>query len=261
MATKPKTATTPTTKASGQTRFGRRYQTNVLASRYARVLWGDKATLLLLLGQAPLIGWLCTLVWNTGRATPSLYFVLCLASIWFGCINACREIVKERNIVERERFFGLSMASYVASKFMILAVLGLAQVLLLQIAVQWEVALKGPFLLHSLALWGACWCGIALGLLVSAFARRQERAVGAIPLILMPQILFSEMVIPKEAFSDLVSFLEKLQPVSWSWRVCEQLSGTDTSGWEVLGSLLVLVAFGGLLLALVILTMLRRRET
>ena len=40
------------------------------------------------------------------RDTPSLYFALCLSAVWFGCIGACREIIKERPIVERERLFG-----------------------------------------------------------------------------------------------------------------------------------------------------------
>ena len=53
--------------------------------------------------------------------TPSLYFVMCLSALWFGCINACREIVKERAIIERERFFGLNIIAYVGSKVWVLA--------------------------------------------------------------------------------------------------------------------------------------------
>ncbi len=123
---------------------GRRYQLKILTERYLMIQLGDLGTVALLVGQAPLIGWLCTLVWGSiGEPTKSLYFVLCLASIWFGCINACREIVKERNILERERFFGLSLAAYVGSKMAVLAGLGLLQVFLLQ--VQAVVDMVGAF--------------------------------------------------------------------------------------------------------------------
>ena len=74
------------------------------------------------MGQAPLIGWLCTIVWGSlRRDRPSLHFALCLAAVWFGCINACREIVKERSILERERLFGLSLIAYVWSRFSVLS--------------------------------------------------------------------------------------------------------------------------------------------
>ena len=37
---------------------------------------------------------------------------------------------------------------------------------------------------QTLALWGSAICGTALGLVVSAIARTQERAVGVIPLLM-----------------------------------------------------------------------------
>lgn len=240
---------------------GRRYQLKVLTERYLLVQLGDLGTLALLVGQAPLIGWLCTLVWGSiGEPTRSLYFVLCLASVWFGCINACREIVKERNVLERERFFGLSMAAYVGSKLAVLAVLGLLQVLLLQIAVEWKIALEGPFLLHTFALWGACVCGAALGLLVSALAKTQERAVGAIPLLLMPQILFSEMAIPEDMFSDVVAFIEKFMPVRWAWRVFEEGAANDPAWGAAILAVAVLAVYAAVLSVGVIAVLLRRKE-
>ncbi|MFT5683895.1 MAG: hypothetical protein ACI8RZ_004827, partial [Myxococcota bacterium] len=93
-------------------------QTRVLIDRYRACMLGDLPTLILLIAQAPFIGWLCTLVWGSVETdTPSLYFVLSLSAVWFGCINACREIVKERAIVERERLLGLSLPAYVVSRY------------------------------------------------------------------------------------------------------------------------------------------------
>ena len=236
-------------------------QYQVLSARYRACMLGDWPTLLLLLAQAPFIGWLCTLVWGSVETdTPSLYFVLCLSAVWFGCINACREIVKERAILERERLFGLSMLAYVASRFRFLAGLALAQVLLMQIAVEWTLALRGPFLLQTLALWFASLCGIGLGLLVSALSSRQERAVGAVPLLILPQILFSELAVPRETFTAAVRWGEKIMPVHWSYEVFQELAAVETAWGSALFSLAVMPFIAVLLGLLSVLALTRPRE-
>lgn len=238
-----------------------RRQATILAERYRDTLLGDMKTVLLLVAQAPFIGWLCTLVWGSiEKDTPSLYFVLCLSAVWFGCINACREIVKERAILERERFFGLSIVAYVLSKVGVLGVLGLAQVVLLQLAVEWKLNLKGPLLLQMLALFLVSLSGTGLGLVVSALARRQERAVGAVPLLILPQILFSELTIPEEHFGDVMEVVEKLMPVRWAFRVFEEGAATEPKWHLAAFALLVLVGFALVLIALATAALVPRRE-
>jgi hypothetical protein len=236
-------------------------QARLLSARYRAVMIGDWPTLLLLLGQAPLIGWLCAVVWaSVERDTPSLWFVLCLSAIWFGCINACREIVKERAILERERLFGLSLVAYVGSKLSVLSVLGLAQVVLLLGAVEWQLALRGNLVLQLLALWGASLCGTALGLAVSALSRHQERAVGAVPLLLLPQILFSEVAIPRDRFGPAVDAGEEIMPAKWAFQIFKELAALEPDWAQVA------LAFGvqGLmtagLAALTVALLVRRQE-
>jgi ABC-type multidrug transport system permease subunit len=233
----------------------------VLTARYSACLRGDPGTVLLLVGQAPLIGWLCTVVWGSiERDTPSLYFVMCLSAVWFGCISACREIVKERAILERERFFGLSLPAYTGSKFAVLAAVGLAQVVLLQGAVEWKLALKGPYLLQTAALWGASLCGVGLGLVISGLSKAQERAVGAVPLLLLPQILFSEFAIPADQFGDAVAIVEKLMPVRWAYQVFKQGAAMEPDWWTAAGSLGVLGIYALALVVLATLAITPRRE-
>lgn len=233
----------------------------VLSARYRDTLLSDAGGLTLLLAQAPLIGWLCAVVWGSiERDTPALYFVLCLAAIWFGCINACREIVKERRILERERLFGVRPRDYVLSKVRVLAVLGAAQVVLLQGTVEWHLQMRGPMVLEMLALFGASLAGTGLGLLVSALASTQERAVFAVPLLLLPQILFSELAIPGTLYSDTVSAVEKLMPVHWAYRVFEESSALEPRWHMTALFLLVLLAMGAGLVAAAIVALLPQRE-
>lgn len=242
-------------------RPARRSQAQVLAARYRACLAGDWPTVLLLVAQAPFIGWLCTVVWGSVETdTPSLRFVLCLSAVWFGCIDACREIVKERAIVERERMFGLSMTAYAWSRYSVLAWITLAQVVLLQLAVEWKLALHGPMLLEMAALWGAALCGVGLGLLVSAVSQAQERAVGAIPLLILPQILFSEFAIPRDRFGAAVEIVEWAMPVKWAYRVFAESAAKEPDWWSVAGAMLVLPGYAGLLLLLVVAALQKRRE-
>jgi len=238
-----------------------RKPSHTLAARYRDCLLSDVGGLALLLAQAPLIGWLCTVVWGSiERDTPALYFVLCLAAMWFGCINACREIVKERAILERERLFGVRPRDYVLSKVWVLAALGAAQVVLLQSTVEWRLALRGPMLVEMLALFGASLAGTGLGLVVSALATTQERAVFAVPLLLLPQILFSELAIPGNLYSNTVATVEKLMPVHWAYRVFEESAALEPRWGAVILSLLVLLAMASALVGAAIVALVPKRE-
>ena len=238
-----------------------RRQSHILAARYRDCLFGDMGGLILILAQAPLIGWLCAVVWGSIESdTPALYFVLCLSAVWFGCINACREIVKERAILERERLFGLRPRDYVVSKVWVLAALGAAQVVLLQGTVEWHLQLRGPMPLELLALFGASVAGTGLGLLVSALATTQERAVFAVPLLLLPQILFSQLAIPNNLYSDVVATVEKMMPVHWAFRVFEESAALEPRWHMVALFLVVLLAMCTVLVVAATVSLLPRRE-
>jgi ABC-type multidrug transport system permease subunit len=238
-----------------------RRQSHILAARYRDCMLGDMGSLVLVLAQAPLIGWMCAVVWGSIESdTPALYFVLCLAALWFGCINACREIVKERAILERERLFGLRPGAYVASKVWVLAAIGAVQVVLLQGTVEWHLQLRGPMPLELLALFGASLAGTGLGLLVSALATTQERAVFAVPLLLLPQILFSELAIPNNLYSDVVAAVEKVMPVHWAFRVFEESAALEPRWHMVALYLTVLLAMSAVLVVAVTLALIPRRE-
>ena len=238
-----------------------RPQSHILAARYRDCLLGDIGGFVLILAQAPLIGWLCAVVWGSIESdTPALYFVLCLSAVWFGCINACREIVKERAILERERLFGLRPRDYVVSKVWVLAAVGAAQVVLLQGTVEWHLQLRGPMPLELLALFGASVAGTGLGLLVSALATTQERAVFAVPLLLLPQILFSELAIPNNLYSDVVATVEKMMPVHWAFRVFEESAALEPRWHMVALSLVVLLAMCTVLFVAATVSLLPRHE-
>ena len=114
--------------------------------------------------------------------------------------------------------------------------------------------------LEVLALFGASVTGTGLGLLVSAIATTQERAVFAVPLLLLPQILFSEMAIPGNLYSDVVAAAEKAMPVHWAFRVFEESVALEPQWHMAVLSMIVLAGMSVLLIGASMLALIPRRE-
>jgi hypothetical protein len=68
--------------------------------------------------------------------------------------------------------------------------------------------------------------GIVVGLLISAMVKTSEMATSLVPLILIPQILFSGLVgVPKGWSTKIIG---AMMPVTWSFDEMKRLSGLDT---------------------------------
>jgi hypothetical protein len=71
--------------------------------------------------------------------------------------------------------------------------------------------------------------GIALGLFVSSIVKTSEMATSLVPLILIPQILFSGLVGVPQGVSKTVG---AIMPATWSFDQMKRLSGLDTISKE-----------------------------
>lgn len=199
-------------------------QVSILSSRYLSVIVGDLGYTLLLLAQAPIVAGLICLRWHNAPATSSLYFCLALGAIWLGCVNACREIAKERAIYERERRIGLQISAYVLSKLQVLALLAAVQCALLVGIVAHYVALSAGLVLIYVALCAAAVAGTALGLAISALANTPDMAVGLVPVVMFPQILFSKFVLSEKYLRGLACLIERCTITKWSYELLDELT-------------------------------------
>lgn len=193
-------------------------QTSLLADRYFEIVIGDWKSTLLLLIQSPVIAALIVMVWrNVSGTTKSLYFTLVLSAFWFGCIDSCREIVKERDLFLRERMFNLEIPAYVLSKVRVLLIFNLIQVGLLQGIVQANLNLRTGIVGTFVILLLATVSGTLLGLLISAVVRKSDRAVLAVPLVMLPQIVFSDFSIGASRFAGLAKTIRSFMPCQWAY--------------------------------------------
>ena len=233
-------------------RPGFKEQLDVLVSRQIAIQFGSMGTLLLMLVQAPIIGYFIGLAWRGQEAAPSTYFIMSVAAVWMGCMNACTAIVQERRIYMRERMFSLDIWSYLLSKLSVLSVIGGLQCVLL-LAVQGRLMyLKESLLAHVLfflILFMTCTAACGLGLLISSVAGTSHGAVVAVPILLLPQAIFSEVLLQQNIKNAVPSAIEKLTLTKWCYGALVNVH----QGAEFLAQakdLLALAVFLGLFLAL-----------
>ncbi|MGQ9572753.1 MAG: FHA domain-containing protein [Dehalococcoidia bacterium] len=181
----------------------------ILCQRYLEIIWRDRKTAALLLLIAPILGALDFLVWDrnlfdpvSGKATQviTMLFMVTLITILVGTITSVREIVKEDAIYRRERMVSLQVVPYVTSKIavgLLFALYSAAVLFGFKLAAvnfsHLETADLArffvPFLLGTFS-------GLLWGLLVSALAPSEDRAMLLVILVLVPQFVFSGGMVP-----------------------------------------------------------------
>ncbi len=181
----------------------------LLTRRYFTIKLKDTANTTILLLQAPIIAAIIVLVFRGelqetfGRVNyePVALFMMAISAVWFGCSNAAREIVSEQAIFRRERMVNLKLASYVLSKFTVLALLCAVQCATLLVTTHLGLDLRGNFLEMFLALLLCATSGVGMGLMLSAMTRSSEAAVALVPLLLIPQVILAGMIMPIDSLS------------------------------------------------------------
>lgn len=212
--------------------FGSIRQFFTLSRRYIEVLAKDKLNLAVIFLQAPIIALMTFLVMGSEQPRDFVYFILAIVSIWFGTAVAAREIIRERPVYRRERMFNLGIVPYLASKLFVLGLIVSLQCFLLFGPLKFfDVVGLMPMpgeLFGIPQLWATLLTGligVALGLFVSTIVRTSEMATSLVPLILVPQILFSGIVGVPAGISKVVGLT---MPSSWSFDTMKRFSTLDT---------------------------------
>jgi ABC-type multidrug transport system ATPase subunit len=201
-------------------------QLSVLVRRNLALIASDRRTVALLVLQAPILGFLFSLVargpaegvftTEEGAQGAILIWLLVVGAVWLGISNSIREIVKEFPIYRRERAVGLGIGPYLTAKALVLGSITLVQaVVLLVIGVAGQsipprddvqllpylevdpeafaqgAAFSSPWveLLIGIAL--TAFSALAFGLLVSALVRTSDQALVLLPILLAVQIVVS----------------------------------------------------------------------
>jgi ABC-type multidrug transport system ATPase subunit/pSer/pThr/pTyr-binding forkhead associated (FHA) protein len=207
----------------------------LLVSRYCKVLVRDTRTLGLMFMQAPLIAILLAFVFKTdSNFLPlSFYFCISISVIWMGGMNSVREIAREWTLIEREFRIGLSKTAYGISKIIVFCVLGVVQALAFGICLHLLFANFNLDASSGTLLCTACAAGSLLGLSISVFSRNVNMAISFLPIIFIPQIFFSGILMPFDEMpvaGTVLSHLTVSRPV---FSMFKKMSFFDQSLWRL----------------------------
>lgn len=182
----------------------------ILLMRQWAILRSDWKNLLLALGQPVFIALLVTWV---SKESPLALFFAYIATLWFGCGNAAQEIVKELPMFRRERLIGLGRHEYLLAKFISLARITIIQGLLLYGVMQITAGgLKGSIGWQVAGLVLTATASVGIGLAISSLSRSVLQAVMLVPLVLIPQILFSGFTPSAGDMKDGPYLVSRLMP-------------------------------------------------
>jgi ABC-type multidrug transport system ATPase subunit len=139
-------------------------------------------------------------------------FVFTCAAIWVGLSSSLQEIVKESAIYLRERLVNLELIPYLGSKVVILGGLALLQTLLMVGVILFGFKSPEPNLISwqlgvGITTFLTLLTSMSLGLVVSALVKNSEQANSALPLLLLPQIIFSGVLFKMEGIASKISWL------------------------------------------------------
>lgn len=204
-------------------------QLDILTDRTLAIQAGSAGTLLALLCQAPAIGAFIGLAWRDAEPTAPAHFVMTIAALWMGCMNSCTAIVQERAVFDRERMFDLDIRAYLLSKMAVLSALAAVQTVLLMVAAGQLMHMPSSWLSRALyfaALSATGMAASALGLAVSAFAKTSQGAVIAVPILLIPQVIFSKLLLAAALDSSVPKTIHRLTLTKWCYDALET-AGND----------------------------------
>lgn len=210
--------------------FGSIRQWITLSRRYAEVLFRDKLTLFILFAQAPAIALMTFFVMGNDLPRDFVFFMISLVAIWFGTSVAAREIIRERAVYKRERMVNLGILPYVWSKLFVLGFIVGIQCLLLFVPLKFFdlvglMSMPGWAIPQLFVMLLTAGVGIALGLLISSVVKTSEMATSLVPLILIPQILFSGLVGVPSGINKVAGLF---MPAAWSFDTMKRYSLLDT---------------------------------
>lgn len=197
---------------SARKRGGKRisgfHQFLILSSRYLRCMFQDKASLILTLSLAPILG-LMNFIWGSklfdpvqGNAakTMGVWFAMAIIGILVGYMGSIQELVKEQDIYKRERAVGLKILPYIMSKVWVGAALAFYQAFFILL---FTVILARPsvnsifgYLVMYATLWLVIFCSFILGLLISAISKNPNTAQLIMIATFVPQMLLAGVLQP-----------------------------------------------------------------
>jgi ABC-type multidrug transport system ATPase subunit/uncharacterized tellurite resistance protein B-like protein len=137
---------------------------------------------------------------------PVFLFMNVIVAFFIGLTVSAEEIIKDRRILEREKFLNLSRISYINSKVLILFLMSAIQMISFIFVGNFILEIKGMTLTYWLILFSTAAAANMIGLNISSAMNSVITIYILIPFILVPQLLLGGAMVD---FDDLHSSISK----------------------------------------------------
>jgi ABC-type multidrug transport system ATPase subunit/tellurite resistance protein len=154
---------------------------------------------------------------------PVFFFMSVIVALFMGLTVSAEEIIKDRKILKRESFLNLSKGSYLFSKLFILFSLSAVQTLSFVIIGTLILKIQGITLIFWLILFSVSCFANVLGLNISAAFKSAVTVYILIPLLVIPQLILSGVVVnfdklhPSVTTTDKVPLIGELMASRWAF--------------------------------------------
>ncbi len=136
---------------------------------------------------------------------PAYLFMSVVVALFLGLIISAEEIFKDRRLLKRESFLNLSRLSYLNSKIVVLFIISAIQTLSFVLIGNYILEIKGLTMSYWLILFStACYANM-IGLNISSGLNSVVAIYVLIPLILVPQLLFSGVIVNFDKLHQTIS--------------------------------------------------------
>lgn len=135
---------------------------------------------------------------------PVYFFMSVVVALFFGLTMSAEEIFRDRKILKREKFLHLSRSSYLTSKVLVLFLISAMQTLLFVLVGNYILEIPLTEIRYWLILFSATCFANMLGLNISASFNSAVTIYILIPVLIIPQLLLSGVVISFDKFNPTV---------------------------------------------------------
>ena len=204
-------------------------QLSTLVARNRALFFADKREIITVLAQPILIPLFMLAVFHAypfrldvdnPRIPLVISYFLVSSGLLYGISIAIREIVKEYPIFLREHTVNLSTVAYVLAKAIIAApILMLSEALM--VLVLWlgqRMPARGleVYVPLLIVLWRDVIAAMALGLFVSALVASSDQASRLVPILLVPQLLFSGAILSIPSMVPAGQWISRVMISKWT---------------------------------------------
>jgi len=143
---------------------------------------------------------------------PSYLFLSLVTALFLGLTNSAEEIIRDRNMLHRERHHGFRVGGYILAKYLSLGFFALVQCVIYLLIGDAVLGIRTMFFHNLLWMFSTSVVGFSAGLLISSVVNTPKTAINIIPLVLIPNIILGGALIKYDEMNrslDLIQYVRQ----------------------------------------------------